>query len=335
MNAITFSDVLIKPKYSEVTSRSNVDLTTDMGKFKLRLPIISANMKHITGEKMAAELSKCGGLGILHRFNTVTDNREQYIDAITPECLGKPRPIVGVSIGVKKEDIRRFRLLYHHGARIFCIDVAHGHHILVKNMIDLIRQESSNDVCIIAGNIATSDAIYDLANWGADIVKVGIGPGSVCQTRNKTGVGVPQLSALEECSNQLLRQNKHVKIIADGGIQTPGDIAKALKYADAVMIGSMIAGTSETPGNVYKDVNNQYYKVYGGSASGENKGESKFVEGMTKQVPFKGHVKYILREIEQGLQSAFSYVGASNVREYKDKCEFITITNAGTQESKM
>lgn len=329
MNAYTFSDVLIKPKYSEITSRTNVDISTDLKGVRLKLPIISANMKTITGAKMALAMQTKGGMGILHRFNTID---EAIVDLYN--STGHPRG-AGVSIGVQEEDKDRFDKLYYAGARIFCIDVAHGHHVLVKNMLNWINTQKISDITIIAGNVATAEGAYDLADWGADVVKVGIGPGSVCQTRQRTGVGVPQLYALDTIYYEFKTQGIHnVGIIADGGITSVGDICKALKYADAVMIGSMFSGTSETPGNVYRDPTGQFYKVYGGSASAENKGQNKFVEGMMKTVPFRGKVKYILREIEDGIKSAFSYVGANNMKEYKEKCQFEFITDSASRESK-
>jgi len=339
MNAYTFSDVLIKPKYSEITSRSTVDISSNLKRVKLGLPIISANMKTITEAKMAVALSEHGAIGALHRFNTVEDavnEFDEFYDILSITAKNNTSynmPIV--SVGVQEADKERFDKLYEAGARIFCIDVAHGHHILVKNMLEWIISKQLYDIIVIAGNVATADGAYDLADWGTDVIKVGIGPGSVCQTRQKTGVGVPQLYALDSIFNEFKNQGiKHVGIIADGGITSVGDICKALKFADTVMIGSMLSGTSETPGNVYRDPSGQFYKVYGGSASAENKGQNKFVEGMMKTVPFRGKAKYILREIEDGVKSTFSYVGANNMEEYKEKCEFQFITDGASRESK-
>jgi IMP dehydrogenase len=205
---------------------------------------------------------------------------------------------------------------------------------MLKWITDYLGSEI-NDVTLIAGNIATADGYKALLDWGADAVKVGIGPSPVCRTRYNTGVGVPQLAALEEVYNESLNAKNPIQIIADGGISHVGDIAKALKYADAVMIGSMIAGTSETPGPVFRNEAGELYKVYGGSASGENKGENRFVEGVIKPVKFNGKVKYILKEIEQGLQSSFSYVGANNHKEFQKNCEFVEISNGSRQESKV
>jgi len=354
MSEITFSDVLISPRYSEVYSRSKVDISSNMGAFTLELPVISANMRNITGAKMTYAQYQHGALGILHRFNSTKEAIEEFQDAMDYIIHGKLmldyKPTtyspelkykVGVSIGVHETDKERFEKLYEYGARIFCIDVAHGHHILVKNMLTWIRTNHSDkkDIVLIGGNVATAEGALDIHSWGADIIKVGIGPGAVCQTRQNTGVGVPQLQALQEIREAAVAKNIDLKIIADGGVKTTGDIAKALKYANALMIGSLFAGTSETPGDVFEDQNGQFYKVYGGSASAENKlssgKENKFVEGMMKTVPFRGHVKYILRRIKENVQSAFSYVGAFNLTEFQQNAEFRYISGGGRSESKL
>ncbi len=284
MAGFSFNDVLIEPRFSEITSRSKVDLTTSMGKFILKFPIISANMNQITESKMAYNMAINGGLGILHRFNTTKDGVQDYLDAVklleeseaakqeyAKYCNPASVYNIAVSVGVHQVDRERFNALYDAGARLFCIDIAHGHHIFMKNMISWIKNDSNNtgDAVIIAGNIATPQAANDLHAWGAHILKVGIGPGSVCQTRNNTGVGVPQLSALQSIREFSEANSLDLKLIADGGIKTSGDVAKALKYAEAVMMGSFISGTSETPGDVYEDKDGQFYKVYGGSASAE------------------------------------------------------------------
>ncbi len=354
MAEITFTDVLIAPKYSEVMSRSQVDISSDFGAFKLSLPVISANMKQITGSKMAYTLWQYGGLGILHRFNSDEDAVSDFnktIHLITQHSYNQeflkdeiPADIryrVGVSIGVKDYDKERFNTLYKAGARVFCIDIAHGHHLLMKNMIHWIRNESiqTGDVLIMAGNVATHDGALALHEWGADIIKVGIGPGAVCETRKNTGVGVPQLFALQDIRENSQKLGLNLKIVSDGGIKTSGDIAKAMKYADAVMVGSFISGTSETPGDVFEDPKGQFYKVYGGSASAENKvssgREHQFVEGVMTTVPFRGHVKYIFRRVRENLQSAFSYVGATNLKEFQEKAEFRFISGGGKSESKI
>lgn len=381
MKNVTFSDVMFEPQYSEIESRSNVNLSCDMGKFKLDLPIISSNMKDITGPKMCVEMASKGAMGILHRFDTgdndngVTDfllAKDGILRNANKECLDISNKLLlckslsseqkdklireirenvflenngeeylkfGVSIGVKEEDKKRFVALLESGAKIFCIDVAHGHHLLVKNMIKWVRaylyHPSCKDICLIAGNIATAQAALDLTEWGADIVKVGIGPGEVCRTRKNTGVGVPQLSALEKIRTAI----PNGIIIADGGVKTTGCIAKALKYANAVMLGNFLAGTTETPGNVYQTPDDQFYKVYGGSASGERKvqngRENSFVEGVVKMVPFKGHVKYILKQIKENLQSSLSYSGVDNLTDFRAKAILDEISGGAKSESKL
>lgn len=353
MSEITFSDVLIEPQYSEVLSRSNCDTSSQFDKFTLDLPVFSANMKHITGPKMCYHLALNGGFGILHRFNSAEDavedfhitqnmlngNHENFTAIV--KSIAETTYRFGVSIGVKEVDKARFIRLYEAGARVFCIDVAHGHHLLMKQMIQWIRQQTRNDknVVLIAGNVATGQGAVDLHNWGASIIKVGIGPGAVCQTRKNTGVGVPQLSALKTIREYANEKKLALKLIADGGVKTGGDVAKALKYADAVMLGSFIAGTSETPGDVFEDPSGNFYKVYGGSASAENKvqggKENKFVEGVMTTVPFRGHVKYLLKRIREGIQSAFSYVGAHNLVEFQEKAVLKTISGGGKAESKL
>lgn len=347
--AITFSDVQIEDQYSEVDSRTNVSLATDMGGFKLELPVISANVPQITEYKMATEMYLNGGLGIIHRFLSYEDNVTQFryaadkiLESKNLDSSNAPGKLCGVSIGVNETEKARFYKLYEAGARIFCIDISHGHCGKMKNLVKWIVSQRFKNMTLIAGNIATKSSAEDLMEWGVDILKVGIGPGSVCTTRKNTGVGKPQFSALMEVHSALPRKSK-IKVIADGGIKTPGDIAKALIYADAVMTGAILAGTTETPGDVYPEpgtdlTDRRYYKMYGGSASGENKVHNgqvnRFVEGEMKKVPFKGHAKYLLREIEDGLKSSFSLSGASNLSEFKKKVKWYPISDGGKTESK-
>jgi len=330
MKAESYSDVILKPKYSTVPHReSDVDLTTDLAGLKLKLPVISANMKTVTGSPMVQAMYKNGGLGILHRFCTIDDNVKMFEECVH---LKVPRTHIGIAVGVKSEEKERFQTLFTAGATLFCVDVAHGHHENVKKMLEYMRFTSEN-IRIIAGNIATPEAALDLKSWGADIVKVGIGPGLACVTRKNTGVGVPQLYAIQS----IHQAYPNISLIADGGIRTAGCIAKALAAgARAVMCGAVLAGTTETPGRVFPDedtdlVNRTYYKIYGGSASYENK--TNFIEGKIIKVPFKGKVKYILNEIREGLQSSFSLCGSYNLAELQKKAEFISMDIGGKLES--
>jgi IMP dehydrogenase/GMP reductase len=241
----------------------------------------------------------------------------------------------GVSVGVQQSDHERFKALYDAGACLFTVDVAHGHHILVKKMIQYMRDSVGEAICIVAGNVATSEAATALKEWGADIIKVGIGPGSVCETRKNTGVGVPQLKAIRVIRRAL----PNTPLIADGGIKHNGDLPKALKYANAVMVGSLVAGTSETPGHVYQNDQGEFYKVYGGSASGERKvengGNNSFVEGVIKLVPFKGKVKYILRKANDAIRSSMSYSGVADLSTFRSESVLEDIGSGGKSESKL
>ncbi len=336
MKARTFSDVTIIPKFTCVGRNGSLATRLCNGEDSLELPIISANMPAIANAEVCDAMRYGGGMGILHRFNEVNEAVEEYNHA---SFGGKS--IVGVSLGVKNDDTyNRFEKLYEAGARVFCIDVAHGHqdkvHSLLKwinNQIFQWARSERNKVTLIAGNVATADAVIALGEWGADIVKVGIGPGSACTTRLDTGVGVPQLYALEQAHNAVMQQKVPVKIISDGGCKCTGDIAKALKYADAVMVGFMLAGTTETPGE-YINVGGKQMKVYFGSASFKNKGEKKHIEGRDFLVEKKGSISDVLDKIRDGLHSSLGYVGASNLQQFKNNCEFLDITAGGKAESK-
>lgn len=347
MKAYTFSDVTIIPKYSTINTRSSVNLSTRLTShgvgstgLTLTLPIISANMPAIANVDVATSMEGNGGLGILHRFNDTSIAVKEFKDVQKKIKKLNIIPPCGVSLGVKETDKLRFEELYKAGARIFCIDVAHGHHILAKEMLKWLNnsifkwaRSERSELLLIAGNIATPGALGDLTVWGADIVKIGIGPGSSCTTRLDTGVGVPQLYALQEAYKEILTQKLPIQIIADGGCKCVGDIAKALKYANAVMIGKMLAGTTESPGK-YINIDGKEKKIFYGSASFKNKNEKKHIEGRDFFVDKKGSIKDVLSKISDGLQSAFSYVGASNLKEFQNNCEFLEISEGGKLESK-
>jgi IMP dehydrogenase len=328
MNTYTFNDVLIQPAYSEIRSRKDVDLSVNLYNQKIEVPVISANMKTVTGPRMAKEMMLRGAWSILHRFNSIEEAVEEFKE------VGNTG--IGVSIGVNGDSKERFKELYNAGARYFCVDVAHGHHVLMKETIEYIKSEYPN-IYVIGGNIATTGGASDLVGWGANAVKIGIGPGSMCQTRTNTGVGVPQLWAFEEI-HRVLSDRDDVILIGDGGIKTIGDMAKSFKFVDLLMLGSYFAGSMETPGNVYKRKDGSRYKIYGGSASAHNKNDGRrkpeFVEGVTEEVPLGDHVKFLLKEIKEGIQSACSYVGAENMVEYKTLCKFLHISGGGKTESK-
>jgi IMP dehydrogenase len=306
----TFDDVLIVPKFSAVKSRKDVDISTWVGGTKLSLPIYSANMDSITGTKMAVAMAHAGGLGVLHRFSTPEENLKDYLEV----CQFNGCP-VAVSVGLGDEELRRAEVFMEYGAPVFFIDVAHGAQISVAEQFNKLRK--LNPKCeVIVGNFASPGSIGDFISKLDSVptaVKIGIGPGSACTTRIKTGVGVPQLSAIQWCNK--LYNGVDIPLIADGGMKTPGDIAKALAAgADAVMLGGMLAGTSETPGQeIYTD--SGIMKRYRGSAStssykDQNKtSDWRTDEGVEFYVKSKGPVSNVLKDIEGGLRSAFTYVG--------------------------
>lgn len=275
---LTFDDVLLVPKHSDIKSRSDIDTSCDLGKgVFLKIPIIPANMKSIIEVDMAKAVAGCGGLAILHRFMTIDEQ-------VTMFCEAKAHGHVGVAIGVKDDDHERLSKLVSAGCRIVCIDVAHGDSILCVDMISYVHKHYP-DVLLIAGNVATADGALRLVEAGADVVKVGIGPGSLCTTRIETGNGVPQLTALMEIFELRKTSYKKFKIVADGGIKNSGDIVKALCFSDAVMMGNVFAGTDEAPGKIIS-VQGKPFKEYVGSSTHK----ASHVEGVTALVPYKGPV---------------------------------------------
>lgn len=368
---LSFDDTLILPKFSEIKSRKDVDLSVRIAGMKLQLPVISSNMDTITGNKMATAMSLNGGVGALHRFMSVEDNLEEFL--VTQDHIQSSsfydysqvlKPIV--SFGIGSEELVRAVTLFNKGATTLLLDVAHGAATHVVEQYDKLREVVGNNAAIIVGNFATARDIesfnYHLkTKIKPDAYKVGIGGGSMCTTRIVTGCGLPTLGSIIDCSRLDL------PIIADGGIRTSGDIAKALAAgATAVMLGSMLSGTEETPGDIiafenkqhdgnlndnphtffnyqsaYRHIpESQWYKEYRGSASLESyKVQNKVAshrapEGERTLVKYKGFVKDVLMNISGGLKSAFSYVGAKNLNEFYENAELVRVTSNGSIESK-
>lgn len=318
---LTFDDVLIRPQYSEIETRESVNTAPDFLGLDMKVPIISANMDYVTGPDMAIAMWLAGGLGILHRF---APQAELTLNAA--EVSTKKVPLIP-SIGVKGDSFYLATVYESLGAHAICIDVAHGDHKLVVDLIKKIRAETY--LKVIAGNVATKEGFWRLAEAGADAVKIGIGPGSVCTTRTVTGVGVPQLSAIMYIADarEASPQYAHVKLIADGGIKNSGDIVKALGAgADVVMLGHLLAGATEAPGPVIEVGDGRRYRSYRGQSIFGTNGMREVPEGISGYVEEKGPVERIIRQLAGGLRSGMSYVGATNLKELQENCEFIRVS---------
>lgn len=332
--ALTFDDVLLVPSYNHYSSRRDVDTTvTDRtGKLTLKFPLFTANMDTVTESKMANFIGEKGGMGVLHRFMSIDENVNEFKKVKFP---------VFTSLGCSEKDLERAEALRDAGATYFCIDVAHGHAKYVGSTLKKLR-EILNNACLMAGNVATYAGADYLASCGADIIKVGIGGGSVCSTRIKTGFGIPMLTSIQECAKV------DRSIIADGGIKTAGDIVKALAFgADFCMIGGMLAGTAPTPGEVIeREVEEngkkvlKKFKQYRGMASREAQEdfmggmpEWKTAEGVATYVPFREDEEAIIADLIGGLRSGLTYGGSATIRELQRKCDYMEITQAGRIES--
>ena len=324
--AFTFDDVLLIPAYNHYESRQHVELsvTDRSGKLSLELPVMTANMDTVTESAMANFIGGKGGIGVLHRMMSIDRNVAEF-----RKCKGP----VFVSVGCAEEELTRAEALRDAGATHFVVDVAHGHARYVGKTLKNLRQLLP-DACLMAGNVATYAGADYLASVGADIVKVGIGPGSVCTTRLKTGHGVPQLTAIQDCA----RCDR--SIVADGGIRHPGDVVKALAFgADFVMVGGMLAGTRPTPGKRLKGPKGGWVKSYRGMASREVADEHhggiaewKTAEGVSVTVPYRDDEDAIIADLVGGLRSGLTYAGSRTVRELQRKLNYVVITPSGWHE---
>tara|TARA_B110000285_G_C15104840_1_gene607330 strand:- start:1106 stop:2185 length:1080 start_codon:yes stop_codon:yes gene_type:complete len=337
--ALTFDDVLLVPRYSSVLP-SETNLKIDLGNnLKLKIPFLSSAMDTVTESEMAIAIAQKGGLGIIHRNLLITEQSKEVKKVKNKNLL------VGAAVGTGNADLVRVKSLIDAGVDLIVIDTAHGHSDKVIKMLSKIKKINlKKSICV--GNIATAEAALKLYNEGADILKVGIGPGSICTTRMIAGIGVPQITAVLEVKR--IMKNKKIKIISDGGIKFSGDIVKGIAAgADAIMMGSIFAGTEESPGKKYK-YEEKYYKSYRGmgsigamSAGSSNryfqknhKDKSKFVaEGVEARVIYKGSVDKILYQLQGGLRSSMGYIGAKKIIEIHKKAKFVKITKAGFYES--
>ncbi|MBY4596961.1 GMP reductase [Ottowia caeni] len=320
MEIFDYDHVLLLPRKCRVESRSECDAGIEFGSRRFKLPVVPSNMKTVVDEEVCTWLAKNGYFYVMHRFDL--DNLAFVRD------MKKKGLFASISLGVKDADYATVDQLAAEGLapEYITIDIAHGHADTVRDMIAHIKAKLP-DSFVIAGNVATPEAVIDLENWGADATKVGVGPGKVCITKLKTGFGTGgwQLSALKWCARVATKP-----IIADGGIRSHGDIAKSIRFgATMVMIGSLFAGHEESPGRTV-EVDGELFKEYYGSASDFNKGEYRHVEGKRILEPIKGKLADTLIEMEQDVQSSISYAGGKKLLDIR-KVNYVILggDNAG------
>jgi IMP dehydrogenase len=332
---LTFDDVLLVPRHSEISSRKNTSLTSPLTtKTTLDIPIITANMDTITETSMACAMSTLGGLGSLHRFASTQEQVEMVKEIRLYQDEHKIMAPIAASIGVKEEGKRRGDALVDAGVQIITLDIAHGDSIMMLDVLDYMKKKYPS-VEIIAGNVATGEATTRLINAGADAIKCGIGPGSMCTTRIITGHGVPQLTAIALCVQAARKYS--VPVIADGGIRNSGDMVKALcAGASAIMVGSIVSGTLETPGEV-KSGKKLYRGMASKSAQVSWRGElpqGMAAEGEATMIACKGSVTDVINELTGGIRSGMTYLGAETVSAMNEAALFMEMSAAGAYESK-
>ena len=338
-DSLTFDDVTLVPQYSSVLPSETITASKLSHNLDLQIPLISSAMDTVTESTMAIAISKSGGIGVIHRNLSIEKQLREV------KKVKKNNYMVGAAIGVNPKDFERAEELSKADTNLIVIDTAHGHTQKVLDMIRKIKKKLKNST-LCAGNIATGKAARFLADSGVDIVKVGIGPGSICTTRLVAGIGVPQLSAVIQVKKAL--KNYKTKVISDGGIKFSGDIAKAIAAgADAVMIGSLFSGTTESPGKIFRHRGKLFKNFRGMGSVGamsvgsadryyqkKFKNVSKYVpEGVEGIVKFKGSVNKIIYKLVGGLKSSMGYLGAKTIKDLQKKGKFVKITKAGFYES--
>ena len=338
--ALTFDDVTLVPKYSKILP-SEVDTSIKLtNNLKLKIPLMSSAMDTVTESKMAIAVAEAGGIGVIHRNLEIKKQIEEI------RKVKKQKLLVGAAVGAGPKELKRAKEILDEGVNLIVVDTAHGHTKKVSEIIKYIKRIKDKKIALCAGNIATPEAAKFLLKLGVDIIKVGIGPGSICTTRLVAGIGVPQLSAILSVRKGIKKKN--IKIIADGGVKYSGDLAKAFAAgADAVMIGSLFAGTDEAPGKIIK-INGKLFKSFRGmgSVGAMNKGSadryfqkkqkdrSKYVpEGVEGFSKYKGEVKNIIYKLIGGLRSSMGYLGSKQIKYLRNKPQFVKITKAGFYES--
>jgi len=331
--SFTYDDISILPnQISELKHRSDCDTSLDFLGLKLAVPIIASPMNTVCGGKMAKALSEMKCLGVIHRFNSV----EEQIDEFTDNGL-LISDFKASAIGINQDtEIKRVQKLADAGIKIFCIDIANGGSKMIEIFINKISKIIRDyKLKIIAGNVASSETTKYLIGLEVDAIRVGIGNGAMCSTSIKSGIGIGQVDAIIRALSAKKDLKSTVKIIADGGISSPGAMCKAIALGcDAVMFGRVLAGTEESPGEVLK-YNNQRWKKYCGSASFAVKQENKnYIEGEESLVPYKGNVTKLIKEYREGLQSSMSYLNSRTLDEYRNNATFVRLTSHSFDERK-
>ncbi len=322
--AFNYDQLTLVPRVvSTLQHRADAQPEMRLGPFQLSLPLIGSPMPDVCGEKMCRVLAQEGALGILHRFQPIESQQHEFELVHHQDDIDAPA--VGAAIGITGDHRERFQALYAAGCRLFCLDTANGAHLQVKQAMGWIRGQAS-DVFLLAGNVASAEAFSALEEWGADAIRVGIAGGSVCETRTETGVFLPTPYAVAEAA--MVR--KRALIIGDSGVRTPADFCKLLALgADAVMVGSALAGTKEAPGHVIA-MDGKKYKVMRGAASFSVQQQSGnaspgYVEGTETLVPYRDTVTAVLHRYLAGLQSSMSYMNACTLDEYRRNVAFMLL----------
>ena len=337
--AMSYDDVLLVPQRSLIKSRKDINLDSSLGDTKLDIPIVASPMDTVTGPAMAAAIAGRGGMAVLHRYNTIHEQatmlKEYKFYAHRYHEVEEPLNYVAAAIGMNGDAVERAKKLISMGVKYICIDVAHGHHKMMKDTLKTLRDRYDDSIHIIAGNVATKEGFEDLAKWGANTIRVGVGSGSICSTRIQTGHGLPVFQSILDCAES--NASHTVNIIADGGIRNAGDICKALAAgANFVMVGSLFAGTSESPGEIVMTPGGKA-KTYRGMASKEAqnawKGTHNSIEGISTTVPYRGPVDEVINELIVGIKSGLSYSGAINLDTFRTKARFVRQTTGGQRES--
>lgn len=329
---LSYDDILLEPQYSDISTRKNVNISSNMGNgLILNIPIIASPMDTISETAMGSAMSKLGGAAIIHRYNSIEEQVELMSNVIG---------IKAAAIGATGDFKERAQELCKNDARLLCVDIAHGHHVIMKNAVEDLAKIIPDDVHLMVGNVATAQGYLFIDSlYRVNSVRVGVGSGSICSTRIRTGHGLPMVTTIMEAARarKAISAQDSPKIIADGGIRNSGDIVKALALgADAVMVGSLIAGTTETPGRVEGSPNARF-KSYRGMASSEAqsdwRGYVSVEEGVSTTVPYRGDVAGIVNDVRDGILSGLSYSGARNIEGLREKVRIFKQSHAAQVES--